>query len=68
MSKYGPLDLVFAPDGAACGYDDLVASADDQQVAGTQALVITVATWERLKQASWRAKDLEHLDLYREGL
>jgi len=30
--------------------------------------VITVAAWERLKQASGRAKDLEHLDLYREGL
>lgn len=68
MSRYGPLDLVFAPDGAARGYDDLVASADDQQVAGTEALVITVAAWERLKQASGRAKDLEHLDLYREGL
>jgi len=68
MSKYGPLDLVFVPDGAAPGYADLAASADDQQVAGSEALVITVATWERLKEASGRAKDLEHLDLYREGL
>ncbi|KLR61747.1 hypothetical protein IMCC26207_10664 [Actinobacteria bacterium IMCC26207] len=68
MSKYGPLDLVFAPDGAARGYEDLAASADSQQVEGSQALVITVATWERLKEASGRAKDLEHLDLYRESL
>jgi hypothetical protein len=66
MTKYGPLDLVFAPDGAARGYDDLEALADGQRVAGSDALVITVATWERLKEASGRAKDLEHLDRYRE--
>lgn len=66
MTKYGPLDLVFAPDGAAHGYDDLEALADGQRVAGSDALVITVATWERLKEASGRAKDLEHLDRYRE--
>ena len=68
MSRYGPLDLVFAPDGAARGYEELAAFADSQQVAGSQALVITVSTWERLKEASGRAKDLEHLDLYRESL
>lgn len=68
MTKYGPLDLVFAPDGSARGYDDLATAADGQRVGGTEALVITVATWERLKEASGRAKDLEHLDLYHEGL
>jgi len=67
MTKCGPLDLVFAPDGATRGYDDLAAAADGQQVAGAEALVITVATWERLKEASGRAKDLEHLDRFREG-
>lgn len=51
MSKYGPLDLVFVPDGAARGYDDLAASADDQQAAGSEALVNTAATLGRLK--SW---------------
>lgn len=66
MTKFGPLDLVFAPDGAAGGYDDLEAAADGQHVAGNEALVITVATWERLKEASGRAKDLEHLDRVRE--
>jgi len=65
---HDPLDLVFVPDGAARGYDDLAASADDQRVAGSEALVITAATWERLKEASGRAKDLEHLDRYREDL
>ena len=29
-------------------------------------LVISVATWERLKEATGRAKDLEHLDLFRD--
>lgn len=68
VTKYGPLDLVFVPDGATRGYDDLAASADDQLVEGSEALVITVAAWERLKEASGRAKDLEHLDRYRENL
>lgn len=68
MTKYGPLDLVFAPDGADRGYDELANAADGQQIAGTEALVITVATWERLKEASGRAKDLDHLDRYRESL
>ncbi len=66
MTKHGPLDLVFAPDGATRGYDDLAASADGQLVDGNEALVITVAAWARLKEASGRAKDLEHLDRYRE--
>jgi hypothetical protein len=30
-------------------------------------MVITVATWEALKQATGRAKDLEHLDSYYES-
>ncbi|MCC6226368.1 MAG: hypothetical protein IT195_08185 [Microthrixaceae bacterium] len=67
MTKFGPLDLVFAPDGASRGYDDLATAADGRQVAGSEALVITVATWERLKDASGRAKDLEHLDRFRES-
>lgn len=66
MTRYGPLDLVFAPDGTVRGYDDLITAADRQKVAGSEALVITVASWERLKEASGRAKDLEHLDRFRE--
>lgn len=30
-------------------------------------VVITVAKWEALKQATGRAKDLEHLDRYYEA-
>ncbi len=68
MTKYGPLDIVFAPDGAPRGYDDLRTSADKHpvQAPDAQALVISVATWEQLKQASGRAKDLEHLDRFYE--
>ena len=70
MTRHGPLDLVFTPDGAPGGFTDLAGSADEQQVEspGSRALVISVATWERLKQASGRAKDLEHLDRYYETL
>ena len=68
MTRYGPLDLVFVPDGAPRGFDDLVSSADVRpiQADDATALVISVATWKRLKEATGRAKDLEHLDLFDE--
>ena len=68
MTRYGPLDIVFAPDGAPRGFEDLQASAEKHPVQADDApaLVISVATWEQLKQASGRAKDLEHLDRFYE--
>lgn len=66
MTKYGPLDIVFSPDGAERGYDDLRPTAETRTVDGATALVISVATWERLKEASGRAKDLADLDHVRE--
>jgi len=66
MTKHGPLDIVFAPDGAEGGYDDLRTGAGVHTIGDAQVLVISVDTWERLKEASGRAKDLEHLDLFRE--
>lgn len=68
VTKYGPLDIVFAPDGAPRGYDDLIASAERHAVPAdnASALIISVATWERLKQSTGRAKDLEHLDMFDE--
>ena len=68
MTKYGPLDIVFAPDGAPRGFDDLEPSAEEHpvQARDARALVISVATWERLKQATGRAKGLEHLDRFYE--
>lgn len=69
ITKFGPLDIVFTPDGAARGYDDLEPAAEEHPVQAhdARALVISVATWERLKQATGRAKDLEHLDRFYEG-
>ncbi len=68
MTKYGPLDIVFAPDGASRGYDDLVTTAEEHPVGADDAPapVISVAAWEQLKQATGRAKDLEHLDRFYE--
>jgi hypothetical protein len=66
MTRFGPLDIVFAPDGAERGFDDLVAGAELHTMGDTAALVISIETWVRLKEASGRAKDLEHLDLFRE--
>ncbi len=66
VTRYGPVDIVFAPDGATRGYDDLAGSAERHMLDGEPVLVITPTTWETLKQASGRAKDLEHLDRYYE--
>ena len=64
MTKYGPLDLVFAPDGAPRGYVDLARGARRHSIDDEPVMAITVAMWATLKQASGRAKDLEHLDRY----
>lgn len=66
MTRLGALDVVFVPDGAPGGYDDLAASAERHRVLAedANALVVSVETWERLKTATGRAKDLEHLDRY----
>lgn len=69
MTNCGPLDIVFAPDGAPRGFEDLLDSAERRpvQAADAAALVISVSMWERLKQATGRAKDLEHLDRFYES-
>jgi hypothetical protein len=68
MTRYGPVDLVFAPDGAPRGYEDLASASEERVVeeANAKALVISVSTWERLKHSAGRTKDLEHLDLFYE--
>lgn len=58
---------MFTPDGAPHGYDELAGSAVRLQLDDEAVLVITTATWEALKHASGRAKDLEHLDRYYDG-
>lgn len=66
MTRLGALDLVFTPDGAPLGYEELVVAAEKHQVLAddTVALVVSVGMWERLKIASGRAKDLDHLDRF----
>jgi hypothetical protein len=66
MTIHGPIDIVFVPDGAPSGYPELMRGASREQLDGEPVVVVNEATWERLKQASGRAKDLEHLDRYRE--
>jgi hypothetical protein len=67
MTTSGPIDIVFVPDGAPGGYTDLRKRAIRVAVGDESVMVITAATWEALKQASGRAKDLEHLDRYYES-
>jgi hypothetical protein len=66
VTRYGLFDIVFEPDGAPQGYDDLIGSAEEHPIdsLGVSARVISVAQWEDLKRAAGRAKDLEHLDRY----
>lgn len=69
ITKFGLLDIVFVPDGAPHGFADLADESEEQAItaADARALVITVAVWERLKQAAGRPKDLEHLDRFYES-
>lgn len=67
MTSHGPIDIVFAPDGAPRGYADLTKGATRRAIEGEPVMVISIAAWEALKQASGRAKDLEHLDRYYES-
>ncbi|MEO6653284.1 MAG: hypothetical protein ABIP17_11570 [Ilumatobacteraceae bacterium] len=67
MTVFGPIDIVFAPDGAPAGYADLSKKAQRATLDGEAVMVITVPMWEALKQATGRAKDLEHLDSYYES-
>jgi len=64
MTSFGPLDIVFLPDGAPNGYEDLVSEATRESLEGQSVLVISVQTWIALKEATGRSKDLEHLDRY----
>lgn len=67
MAVAGPIDVVFTPDGAPSGLADLAEHAIRAELHGEAVQIITVAKSEGLKQATWRAKDLEHLDRYYES-
>lgn len=67
MTVAGPIDIVFTPDGAPSGYADLAEHAVRAELHGQTVMIITVTKWESMKQATGRAKDLEHLDRYYES-
>jgi hypothetical protein len=64
MTKFGPVDIVFRPDGAANGFADVLRDAEESMLGEEPVLVIATATWVALKQAAGRQKDIEHLDQY----
>ncbi len=66
LTSYGPLDLVFSPEGASGGYEELAPGSVRLSLGEQSVLVIGTAMWEMLKKATGRAKDLAHLDMYYE--
>lgn len=66
ITRLGLLDIVFSPDGAPNGFVELVGRSTvlDLGVGNARARVISISTWEELKLASGREKDLEHLSLF----
>ena len=68
VTQYGLLDIVFAPDGAIRGFDDLVNECVEGKFNAVTFSMISIEQWIHLKSASGRAKDLEHLARYYESL
>lgn len=59
-TKFGPLDILFKPEGTA-GYDDLALRATIIEDEGVGIPVISVEDLVSSKRAAGRQKDLEHL-------
>ena len=59
-TRYGDLDLSFAPAGTE-GYDDLTRAAQPRLIAGIRVQVASLADIIRSKQAAARPKDLQAL-------
>ena len=59
--KFGLLDLVFAPEGSEDGFNELMRESQKLQIGKQVVRVISVDTWERLKTATKRDKDIFHL-------
>ncbi|MEO8363980.1 MAG: hypothetical protein ABI570_06335 [Ilumatobacteraceae bacterium] len=68
VTQYGLLDIVFTPDGAPRGFDDLESESVEGNFGTVAFAMISKEQWIRLKTASGRAKDLEHLARYYESL
>ena len=61
VTKFGLLDLVFAPEGSEDGFNELIRESQKLQLGKHVVRVISVDTWERLKLATKRDKDIFHL-------
>lgn len=61
VTKFGLLDLVFAPEGSDDGFKELIRESQKIQIGKQVVHVISVDTWERLKTATKRDKDIFHL-------
>ena len=61
VTKFGLLDLVFAPEGSEDGFNELIRESQNLQLGKHVVRVISVDTWERLKTATKRDKDIFHL-------
>ena len=64
VTKFGLLDLVFAPEGSEDGFNELIRESQKLQLGKHVVRVISVETWERLKLATKRDKDIFHLLLF----
>ena len=61
VTKFGLLDLVFAPEGSEDGFNEIIRESQKLQLGEQSVRVISVDTWERLKTATKRDKDIYHL-------
>ena len=61
VTMFGLLDLVFAPEGSEDGFNELIRESQKLQLGKHVVRVISVETWERLKLATKRDKDIFHL-------
>ena len=61
VTKFGLLDLVFAPEGSEDGFNELIRESQKLQIDKQVVRVISVEAWERLKIATKRDKDIFHL-------
>ena len=52
VTKFGLLDLVFAPEGSDDGFNELIRESQKIQIGKQVVRVISVDTWERLKTAT----------------
>lgn len=68
LTQYGLLDIVFIPDGAPRGFDDLFGECVVGNFGAVAFPMISIAQWIHLKSTAGRAKDLEHLARYYESL